>query len=79
VGYKHVHEKPVAIGEIDSRVPDALGAIVMKCLEKSAGDRYERGTALADALIGFLSGSDEPAGSQRGALLARIRTPVFRA
>ena len=79
VGYKHVHEKPVAIGEIDSRVPDALGTIVMKCLEKSAADRYERGTALADALIGFLSGSDEPAGSQRGALLARIRTPVFRA
>jgi serine/threonine-protein kinase len=79
VGYKHVHEKPVAIGEIDSRVPEALGAIVMRCLEKSAADRYERGTALADALIGYLSGSEEPAGAQRGALLARIRTPVFRA
>jgi serine/threonine-protein kinase len=79
VGYKHVHEKPVPIGEIDSRVPEALGAIVMRCLEKSAADRYERGTALADALIGYLSGSEEPAGAQRGALLARIRTPVFRA
>jgi serine/threonine-protein kinase len=78
VGYKHVHEKPVPIGEIDSRVPEALGAIVMRCLEKSASDRYERGTALADALLGYLRGTEEPSSGQRGALLARIRTPVFR-
>jgi eukaryotic-like serine/threonine-protein kinase len=79
VGYKHVHEKPVPIGEIDSRVPEPLGAIVMRCLEKSATDRYERGTALADALIAYLAGSDEPAGGHRGALLSRIRTPSLRA
>jgi eukaryotic-like serine/threonine-protein kinase len=79
VGYKHVHEKPVPIGEIDSRVPEPLATIVMRCLEKSAADRYERGTALADALISFLSGSEEPATAHRGALLSRIRTPSFRA
>ena len=55
VGYKHVHEKPVPIGEVDSRVPEALAAIVMRCLEKAASDRYERGTALADALIAYLA------------------------
>ncbi|HKH94811.1 MAG TPA: serine/threonine-protein kinase [Gemmatimonadaceae bacterium] len=79
VGYKHVHEKPVPIGEIDSRVPEALATIVMRCLEKSAADRYERGTALADALISFLGGSEEPATAHRGAILSRIRTPSFRA
>jgi hypothetical protein len=60
-------------------VPEALGAIVMRCLEKSASDRYERGTALADALLGYLAGSDEPVGAHRGAILSRIRTPSFRA
>jgi serine/threonine-protein kinase len=78
VGYKHVHEKPVPITEIDSRVPEQLGAIVMRCLEKSAADRYERGTALADALIGFLTGADQGTPSHRQAILGRIRTPSLR-
>src|SRR5438874_1712454 len=75
VGYKHVHEKPVPVNEIDSRVPDALATIVMRCLEKSADARYPRGTALADALLAFLSGSEENTTGQRAASLARIRTP----
>jgi eukaryotic-like serine/threonine-protein kinase len=79
VGYKHVHEKPVPISEIDSRVPEQLGAIVMRCLEKSASDRHERGTALADALLAFLAASDEAPSAHRGALLSRIRTPSLRA
>jgi len=79
VGYKHVHEKPVPISEIDSRVPDPLAAIVMRCLEKSASERHERGTALADALLSYLVASDEAPAAPRGALLARIRTPSLRA
>jgi len=79
VGYKHVHEKPVPISEIDSRVPESLAAIVMRCLEKSAADRHERGTALADALISYLGGSEESPSAPRGALLSRIRTPSLRA
>jgi len=79
VGYKHVHEKPVPISEIDSRVPEPLAAIVMRCLEKSASERHDRGTALADALISYLVGADEPAAAHRGALLSRIRTPSLRA
>ena len=79
VGYKHVHEKPVPIGEIDSRVPEPLAAIVMRCLEKAAAERHERGTALADALLSYLGASDEAASAPRGALLARIRTPSLRA
>jgi serine/threonine-protein kinase len=75
VGYKHVHEKPVPVNEIESRVPDALAAIVMRCLEKSADARYTRGTALADALLAFLAGGEENTAGQRAASLARIRTP----
>src|SRR4051812_14927356 len=75
VGYKHVHEKPVPVNEIDSRVPDALAAIVMRCLEKSADARYTRGTALADALLAFLAGGEENTAGHRAASLARIRTP----
>jgi serine/threonine-protein kinase len=79
VGYKHVHEKPVPISEVESRVPEPLAAIVMRCLEKAASDRYERGTALADALLAYLGGTGESSGSHRGALLSRIRTPSLRA
>jgi serine/threonine-protein kinase len=75
VGYKHVHEKPVPVNEIDSRVPEALAAVVMRCLEKSADARYARGTALADALLGFLTTFDESGFAQRAASLARARTP----
>jgi serine/threonine protein kinase len=55
VGYKQVHEKPVALDEANKRVPAPLSAIVMRCLEKSPSDRYTRGFELADALIGYLS------------------------
>src|SRR6476661_10771805 len=61
VGYKHVHEKPVELQEIDSRLPQALTAIVMRCLEKSPDERYERGSELADALLGYLSQSSDAA------------------
>jgi serine/threonine-protein kinase len=70
VGYKHVHEKPVPLPEIDSRLPQGLTTIVMRCLEKNPDDRYERGSELADALLGFLSqGAD--AAATRAAGLAR--------
>lgn len=54
VGYKHVHEAPVAPDQVDTRVPAGLSAITMKCLSKQAVDRYDRGFELADALIAFL-------------------------
>jgi serine/threonine protein kinase len=70
VGYKHVHEKPVELIEIDSRLPVALTSIVMRCLEKSPDDRYARGAELADALLGYLSHDADPA-ALRGASIAR--------
>lgn len=55
VGYKHVHEVPVPPDQVDPRVPAALSAIVVRCLAKSPGERYDRGYDLADALLGILA------------------------
>lgn len=54
VGYKHVHETPVAPDQVDPRIPAGLSAITMKCLAKQPVDRYDRGFELADALVAFL-------------------------
>jgi serine/threonine-protein kinase len=70
VGYKQVHEIAVAPEVIDSRLPAALSAIVMKCLAKSPAERYQSGFELADALIAWLSGTDA-ADETRTAFVAR--------
>ena len=46
VGYKHVHEKPAPVQDVDSTLPDALSKIVMLCLEKDPGARPQRGQDL---------------------------------
>ena len=79
VGYKHVHEKPVDLTEVDSRLPQALVAVVMQCLEKLADDRYPRGDALADALLAYLASCDEADAPRRLASLARRPVPSERA
>jgi serine/threonine-protein kinase len=73
VGYKHVHEAPVAPDVVDSRVPAALNAIIMRLLSKSPGDRYQRGHDLADALLAYLAQRDSgvSAGDARIAWRAR--------
>src|SRR5258705_10962536 len=48
ISYKHVTETAVAPDVVDSRIPPLLAAIVMRCLEKHPGQRYERGNDLAD-------------------------------
>ncbi len=70
VGYKHVHEAPVAPEIVDSRTPAALSALVLKCLAKSPDDRFQRGTEVADALIAYL-GQAGTANAQRLSWLAR--------
>ena len=55
VGYKHVHEQPIAPNQADPRISMVLSQIIMKCLAKPANERYDRGFDLADALMGFLS------------------------
>ena len=71
VGYKHVHEAPVAPDVVDSRTPRALAEIVMRCLAKNPADRYQRGNELADALIGYLAAAADGAPHYRSAWLSR--------
>ena len=79
VGYKHVHETPVDLADVDSRLPDALVDVVMRCLSKAPDDRYARGDALADALLAYLATSDDATAARRAAGLARRPTPSGRA
>ena len=74
ISYKHVTETAASPEVVDSRIPAELSAIVMKCLEKRASDRYQRGNDLADALIGYLSGAQSP-DDMRTAWGSRIVTP----
>ena len=79
VGYKHVHEPPVDLAEVDSRLPSALVEVVMKCLAKPAADRYQRGDALADALLVYLATVSDDDAARRLANLARRPVPSARA
>ena len=71
VGYKHVHEVPVAPEIVDARTPPPLGAVVMKCLAKAPDERYQRGTELADALIAYLAGTTATSASRLSWLARR--------
>jgi serine/threonine protein kinase len=54
IGYKHVHEAPVSLHDVDSRIPKMLADISMRCLLKDPGARYQTGRELADALLVYL-------------------------
>jgi eukaryotic-like serine/threonine-protein kinase len=76
IGYKQVHEQPVSPDVVDSRTPNGLSTIVMKCLAKSAADRFQRGNDLADALIAWLAqGTESPAQYRSAWTTHRPRTP----
>jgi serine/threonine-protein kinase len=79
VGYKHVHEQPVHLADVDSRLPGGLVDVVMRCLVKPVDERYARGDDLADALLAFLATSEDAIASRRAAALARRPVPSERA
>jgi serine/threonine protein kinase len=56
--------------KLQSEIPRALDAIVLKCLEKSPGRRYSSAAELADKLAAFLHGEVAPprAGRRRAAV-----------
>ncbi len=70
VGYKHVHEQPVAPEQSHPDVPPQLSGIVMRCLLKAPAERFDRGFELADALNQFLATHGTPADA-RAARTAR--------
>jgi serine/threonine-protein kinase len=71
VSYKQVHELPVAPITVNSRIPQTLSDIVMRCLAKAPVSRFARGYDLADALIAFLTSTPDAAPAVRSAVSAR--------
>jgi serine/threonine-protein kinase len=51
IGYKHVHEKPVAPNQAEPKIPVAVSDLVMRCLSKRPEERFARGNDLTDALL----------------------------
>ncbi len=71
VSYKQVHELPRPPADVNARVPQALSDIVMRCLAKAPGARYDRGYDLADALIAYLSLAPNAGADHRSAVTSR--------
>lgn len=72
VGYKHVHEAPLPLNEVDSRIPMAMVNVVMRCLIKNPADRYATGVELAEALISAIDAMAGKAGVVDAGRLATI-------
>jgi serine/threonine-protein kinase len=68
---KHLEEIPVSPDLVDSRVPAALSAVVMRCLAKDPAARYQRGNDVADALIQYLAQTGAPNPEKRNGWFAR--------
>ncbi|HKR09699.1 MAG TPA: protein kinase, partial [Gemmatimonadaceae bacterium] len=56
---KHVTEDPVPIAQVRANLPATLAQVVMRCLEKQPGDRFQRAEEVREALesVGPTSGS----------------------
>jgi len=50
IAVKHKTERPEDPRKINSQIPDDLGRIILKCLEKNKNDRYQTAEDLVEAL-----------------------------
>jgi len=56
IAYKHVRETPERPSTVNSDVPEALDAIVMKAMSKNPDNRYATANEMAEDLDRFLAG-----------------------
>jgi eukaryotic-like serine/threonine-protein kinase len=56
IAYKHVRENPERASEVNSDVPEALDAIVIKAMSKNPDNRYANANEMAADLDRFLAG-----------------------
>ena len=54
--YQHIHQDPKPPKEIDSAIPEAYQAVVLKCLQKDPDNRYETAAALVKDLEALANG-----------------------
>ena len=67
---KLLNEEPVPVGSHHPQLPGDVQTIVMKCLEKDPGNRYDSARALADDLGRYLEG--EPIRARASGFLGRL-------
>ncbi len=67
---KLLNEEPVPVGSRHPQLPADVQTIVMKCLEKDPGNRYDSARALADDLGRYLEG--EPIRARASGVLGRL-------
>jgi serine/threonine-protein kinase len=60
VSYKIVHTEPVPPAKLNPAIPEALEAVILKCLAKSPDDRYQTGEEVAEALAQLRTAGEEP-------------------
>jgi beta-lactam-binding protein with PASTA domain/tRNA A-37 threonylcarbamoyl transferase component Bud32 len=75
VAYQHVREYAPPPSDLNPNIPEALDAIVMRCLEKDPRRRYQTAGALAVDLGRFLSGQ-VPATMPPSEAPTRLMAPV---
>jgi len=68
VSYKIVHTEPIAPRQLNPGVPEALEAIILKCLAKDPAARHQTGDELAADLAALRTG-------QPGATASGVRAP----
>lgn len=60
IGYKHVHQAPLALRCIRPEIPPDLELIVHKALEKNPDDRWLTATVFRQAVLDFETGKPRP-------------------
>ncbi len=75
--YQHIHEAPRLPQEIDPAIPEDYQAVVLKCMQKRAADRYQNAAELVADLERLRGGESprtalrEPAALRAGATMVR--------
>ncbi|MFW5750318.1 MAG: protein kinase domain-containing protein [Planctomycetota bacterium] len=75
--YQHIHEAPCPPQEIDPAIPEDYQAVVLKCMQKRAEDRYQNAAELVADLERLRGGEAprtalcEPAALRAGATVVR--------
>jgi eukaryotic-like serine/threonine-protein kinase len=78
VAVKHKTETPRDPVEINPLVPEGLGRIILKCLEKSREDRYQSAEELRASLTGLEDGSSTAVGGTAQTRRTLSRKTVVR-